>query len=236
VNNVLPMSILAEIVVYDLPVSMELPQPPFPVTPFLDPITDAELAAHGGLKRSIVLRALANPWPGVQGTLQPITDAPANLIVHPGDELNDWIYNTGDTSIDEHVYAIGTSSTASSPDPVEAPTTLTNPDDYIPFQSSRALTQMVALNAVEEWTIFNMNNIRHPFHIHVNPMYIVKINGQPVEPYWADTVPLPLGASVTQPTSFTFRMRFLHYTGPYVMHCHMLSHEDMGMMQGVTVV
>ena len=37
-------------------------------------------------------------------------------------------------------------------------------------------------------------------------------------------------------TSVTFRMRFLHYTGRYVMHCHMLVHEDMGMMQGVTVV
>ena len=37
-------------------------------------------------------------------------------------------------------------------------------------------------------------------------------------------------------TSITFRTRFLHYTGRYVMHCHMLVHEDMGMMQGVTVV
>ena len=52
------------------------------------------------------------------------------------------------------------------------------PTTYIPFQSTKAVTQMVALNAVEEWTIVNMNNIRHPFHIHVNPMYIVAVNGK----------------------------------------------------------
>ena len=66
------------------------------------------------------------------------------------------------------------------------------PKTYIPFQSKKAVTQMVALNAVEEWTIVNMNNIRHPFHIHVNPMYIVAINGKRLaEPFWADTMPLP---------------------------------------------
>src|SRR5262245_49554428 len=235
-NNVLPPAILAEVVVMDPPFEMQMPEPPFPVTPFLDPITDVEFAAHGGLRRSIVMRAIANPWPGTQGNSQPITDPPANVIVHPGNELNDWVYNTDDTSSANHVYAIGTVSTVSSPAPIQPPTTFTNPDNYIPFQSVNALTQMVALNAVEEWTVFNMNNIRHPFHIHVNPMYVIRINGQQVEPFWADTVPLPNGGSITQPASFTFRMRFLHYTGPYVMHCHMLAHEDMGMMQGVTVV
>jgi FtsP/CotA-like multicopper oxidase with cupredoxin domain len=235
-TNVLPEDILAEIVVVDPPNPMELPRPPFPVTPFLDPITDAELAAHGGLKRSIVMRALANPWPGVPGTAAPITDPPASLIVHPGDELNDWVYNTGNSTVADNVYAIGSPATTSSPAPVAPPTTFTNPDTYIPFQSTRALTQTVALDSVEEWTVFSMNNVRHPFHIHVNPMYVVKVNGQPVEPYWADTIPLPAGGSVTQPTSITFRSRFLHYTGPYVMHCHMLAHEDLGMMQGVTVV
>ena len=91
-----------------------------------------------------------------------------------------------------------------------------------------------------------MNNIRHPFHIHVNPMYIVAMNGKRLaEPYWADTMPMPFNDNRsrrrrrrTRPptvTSVTFRMRFLHFTGRYVMHCHMLVHEDMGMMQGVTV-
>jgi FtsP/CotA-like multicopper oxidase with cupredoxin domain len=82
-------------------------------------------------------------------------------------------------------------------------------------------------------------------------MYVVAVNGvrlKESERYWADTVALPFNATpppLNPPgggpsppgavTSITFRMRFLHYTGRYVMHCHMLVHEDMGMMQGVTV-
>ena len=81
-----------------------------------------------------------------------------------------------------------------------------------------------------------MNNIRHPFHIHVNPMYVVEVNGAARRAVLGGHVcRCRPAAACTQPTSITFRMRFLHYTGPYVMHCHMLAHEDIGMMQGVTV-
>ena len=156
--------------------------------------------------------------------------------------MPDWVYQTGGTQIADKVYALGAAATTSSTSP-GLPTT------YIPFQSSKALTQLVALDSVEEWTIVNMNNIRHPFHIHVNPMYIVAVNGVRIaEPYWADTIALPFNVNPpppnpsppaptppSVPTSITFRMRFRHYTGRYVMHCHMLVHEDMGMMQGVTV-
>jgi len=231
---VLPDDILAEVVVTPVPFPMELPKGPLPVTPFLDPITDEELAAHGGLKRSIVLRAVFNPPPNPTAPNPPITDPPANQVVHPGAELNDWVYQTDNTSLANKVWAIGALSTAASTNPRVPPQN--PPKEYIPFQSSRAITQVVDFNSVEEWTIYNMNNIRHPFHIHVNPMYIVKINGKPVdEPYWVDTIGLPNQGSPQEPTSITFRMRFIHYSGPYVMHCHMLVHEDMGMMQGVTV-
>jgi FtsP/CotA-like multicopper oxidase with cupredoxin domain len=227
--SILADDILAEIWVVDDIRPMELPREPLPVTPFLAPITDEELAAHGGLKRSVVMRAVFNPPPAGGGPNPPITDPPADQIVHPGADIDDWIFQTGDTSLANKVFALGAAGTQASPAPGM-------PSEYIPFQSSRALTQTVALDSVEEWTIFNMNNIRHPFHIHVNPMYIVKINGKPIEPFWADTIALPNQGSATQPTSITFRMRFIHYAGPYVMHCHMLVHEDMGMMQGVTVV
>ena len=226
--SILPDDVLAEVVVLDDPLPMSLPKGPLPVTPFLDPITDEELAAHGGLKRSIVMRVVFNPPPPGGGPNPPITQPPASEVVHPGNDIDDWIYQTGDTTIADKVYALGSAGTTATPTPGM-------PAEYIPFQSSRALTQTVAFDSVEEWTIFNMNNIRHPFHIHVNPMYVVKVNGQPITPYWADTVALPHGGSPTQPTSVTFRMRFVHYKGPYVMHCHMLAHEDMGMMQGVTI-
>ena len=91
------------------------------------------------------------------------------------------------------------------------------------------------LGSVEEWTIFNMNLIKHPFHIHVNPCWVVRINDKPIEPYWADTIALASGTP-KNPGSVTFRSRFLDFKGAYVMHCHMLAHEDMGMMQTVEVV
>jgi FtsP/CotA-like multicopper oxidase with cupredoxin domain len=109
------------------------------------------------------------------------------------------------------------------------------PTEFIPYQSSRAPTQTVSLNSVEEWTVFNMNNIRHPFHIHINPFQVVRINGEPVEPFWADTIALPPGGSPEAPTSITFRTRFRDFNGAFVMHCHMLAHEDMGMMQRVEI-
>ena len=94
----------------------------------------------------------------------------------------------------------------------------------------------MALGSVEEWTILNMNTVRHPFHLHVNPFQVVKINGQPIDPYWADTVALPPDGSPDNPTSVTFRVRFSDFGGTFVMHCHMLAHEDMGMMQMIEVV
>ena len=104
------------------------------------------------------------------------------------------------------------------------------------LQRSNSITQNVILGAVEEWTIFNCNSIAHSFHIHVNPMYVTKVNGSPVEPYWCDTVALPPGGTPEMPTSVTFRMRFKDFVGPYILHSQMLQYSDLGMVQRVTVV
>ena len=91
--------------------------------------------------------------------------------------------------------------------------------------------QTIDLNAVEEWTVTSSDEHNdHVFHIHVNPFQLVKVNGEPVEPIWLDTVIVPHGGSVT------FRTRFLDFTGKYVLHCHMMNHEELGMMQVVEVV
>jgi len=220
---VLAEDVLAELVVVDEPRPMALPAGPFPVPASLAPITDEELASAGGLQRHVVLRAVFN------NNGAPITAAPANAVVHPGSELDDWTYQTGNTTVADKVFAIGTAGDQASIRPGM-------PEEYIPYQSSRALKQTVALGSVEEWTVFNMNNIRHPFHLHIHPIQIVKIDGQPVEPYWADTIALPPNGTPANPTSVTFRARFRDFTGSFVMHCHMLAHEDLGMMQMVEVV
>jgi len=215
--------IVAEVIVLDESRPMTLPAGPLPVPAALAPITDEEFASAGGLKRIIFLAIVSNPPDTPGGPIPPITDPPANAVVQPGDELADWVYQTDATTLANRVFAIGTADTRASPRPQL-------PNEYIPFQSSRALKQTVALGSVEEWTIFNANTIRHPFHIHINPCWVVKVNGKPVEPYWTDTIALPADGTLT------FRSRFVDFTGAYVMHCHMFAHEDMGMMQTIEVV
>jgi FtsP/CotA-like multicopper oxidase with cupredoxin domain len=62
-------------------------------------------------------------------------------------------------------------------------------------------------------------------------MTIVAINGEPLtEPIWRDTVTVPRNGSVT------FRTRFPDLAGRFVLHCHMMNHEELGMMQVVEVV
>jgi FtsP/CotA-like multicopper oxidase with cupredoxin domain len=104
------------------------------------------------------------------------------------------------------------------------------------IQAANILHEIAILDAVEEWTIFNMNHLAHVFHIHVNPMYIIKVNGKPIEPYWCDTVALPTGGTRQNPISVTFRMRFKDFTGPYILHNQRLQASDLGMIQRVTVV
>ncbi len=85
-----------------------------------------------------------------------------------------------------------------------------------------------------EFRISNMG-ADHPFHIHVNPMWILRIdvpdeNGALhnilPEPRWMDTVPVPRNGG-----RVVFRTRFDDFVGRWVHHCHILLHEDFGMMQ-----
>ncbi len=110
------------------------------------------------------------------------------------------------------------------------------PDYPYQLQPANVIAQNVILGAVEEWTVFNCNEIAHSFHIHVNPMYIIKVNGVAIDPYWCDTVSLPAGGTQEMPTSVTFRMRFQDFVGPYILHSQMLQYSDLGMVQRVTVM
>jgi FtsP/CotA-like multicopper oxidase with cupredoxin domain len=91
--------------------------------------------------------------------------------------------------------------------------------------------QTVKLGALEEWVVRNTSSHWHPFHIHVNDFQVISLNGEPVPAHgWQDTVALP-------PDSETIiRMRFDDFDGKFVYHCHILGHEDFGMMAVVEVV
>lgn len=106
----------------------------------------------------------------------------------------------------------------------------------------------VVLNTAEEWTIVNKTPVAHPFHIHLNPFVIRAFNdptpNDPDNPtttgdspigQWQDTIIVPARAQ-GQDGSVTIRHRFPDITGKFVLHCHILGHEDRGMMQIVEVV
>lgn len=92
------------------------------------------------------------------------------------------------------------------------------------FDAER-VDQDPAAGSVEEWTILNTTPMDHPFHLHVWPMQVVGANGSAIaEPYWRDVVQVPAGESRT------VRIAFDTFTGRTVYHCHILDHEDAGMM------
>ena len=98
------------------------------------------------------------------------------------------------------------------------------------FDENR-VDQTVRLGATEEWVIHNDSDEWHPFHIHVNDFQVVAINGEPVAAHGhEDTTPIPPRGSITM------RTRFVDFPGKFVYHCHILGHEDAGMMAIVEVV
>ena len=93
-----------------------------------------------------------------------------------------------------------------------------------PFHHDRVDT-IVKLGSTEEWEIKNTGVMDHPFHIHTNPFQIIQRNGQALAaPIWKDTVLVKTGESVN------IRIAFQDYPGKTVYHCHILDHEDLGMM------
>jgi len=97
------------------------------------------------------------------------------------------------------------------------------------FNANRTDTT-VAAQTVEEWTLINPSPMDHPFHLHVWPMQIVEERGQtPGPPVWRDVVNIPANGQVR------VRINFKDFTGRSVYHCHILDHEDRGMMGVIEV-
>ncbi|NES02052.1 MAG: multicopper oxidase domain-containing protein [Okeania sp. SIO2F4] len=123
-----------------------------------------------------------------------------------------------------------------------------DPKPYDPNRIDRKLK----LGDAEEWVLTSYF-VNHPFHIHVNPFQIVKIidpngkdvsvpgaiDGDPNQPdpeypglkgVWKDTILVKEGYAVV------VRTRYERYIGDFVQHCHILDHEDQGMMQNISIV
>jgi FtsP/CotA-like multicopper oxidase with cupredoxin domain len=105
------------------------------------------------------------------------------------------------------------------------------------FDPSRPSYQ-IPINTAEEWTLTNdldskLMDHAHVFHIHQNPFKITSINGAPLAtPLWRDTFVLTRSSG----DSITFESNFVDYPGKFVQHCHVLSHEDLGMMSSIEII
>lgn len=127
------------------------------------------------------------------------------------------------------------------------------------------IDRVMLKDSAEEWTLTNssLQSISHPFHIHINPFQVIEVydpntmpppTGQDPDPardaqklpqpwVWWDVISIPAGKQVTIqgrqvviPGHIKMRSRFDDFYGKFVLHCHILGHEDRGMMQVVEVV
>lgn len=130
---------------------------------------------------------------------------------------------------------------------------------YDPARIDRPLI----LGKAQQWE-FRSYSVSHPFHIHVNPFQIVAIldpQGRDVsvpgsveedgdnqfaglKGVWKDTLWVKTKLSpkddLTNPPQKKYyrlivRTRYERYIGEFVLHCHILDHEDQGMMQNVAI-
>ncbi|ELS04074.1 putative multicopper oxidase [Xenococcus sp. PCC 7305] len=98
------------------------------------------------------------------------------------------------------------------------------------YSSENLIDTEVQLNTVEDWDLINTGVMDHPFHVHGNAFQVVSRNGQP-EPLlaWRDTVLVKKGETVR------IRIPFEDFVGKTVYHCHILDHEDLGMMGNLMI-
>jgi FtsP/CotA-like multicopper oxidase with cupredoxin domain len=85
----------------------------------------------------------------------------------------------------------------------------------------------VPTGAYRHWRIVNDSNELHPFHIHqVHFLFYSQNRDRVSPPEWLDTVNVPVKGSVDLMMDFTDPI----IRGVSLFHCHLLSHEDKGMM------
>lgn len=108
------------------------------------------------------------------------------------------------------------------------------------FDMSSGIPDIVAQQGtVEDWIIENRSSELHDFHIHQLHFLLLEYMGRPVnEDFVRDTVNVPYfnGHTLTYP-SVRLRMDFRdpNTIGTFVYHCHILEHEDKGMMGSIRV-
>jgi FtsP/CotA-like multicopper oxidase with cupredoxin domain len=100
--------------------------------------------------------------------------------------------------------------------------------NYAAFNPGRI--RYLRLGATDQWTLQTVGN-PHVFHIHVNPFQVERRGPDGRKQLvWKDSQFIRTGETITAWSRYT------DYIGQYVIHCHILDHEDLGMMEIVEIV
>ncbi len=109
----------------------------------------------------------------------------------------------------------------------------------IPYDAKSAAPNIIAQQGdVEDWVIENRTRELHAFHIHQLHFLLTAWNGIPVEePYLRDTINVAYWSGQGPYPSVKLRMDFrgANVVGTFIYHCHLLEHEDGGMMGTIRV-
>ena len=87
------------------------------------------------------------------------------------------------------------------------------------------IDEVTELGATEIWEVENLVGMDHSFHLHGVQFQVLDRDGEPeAQPIWKDIVNVP------KRSTLRFIVRFDNYPGKWMYHCHILDHEDAGMM------
>jgi FtsP/CotA-like multicopper oxidase with cupredoxin domain len=106
------------------------------------------------------------------------------------------------------------------------------------FEANEKPVIVTKVGAVEDWIVENRALETHAFHIHQIHFMLMEVDGKPVPPDLRDTYEVPFWEGPGHPYhSFKGRFDFRDPTiaGTFVFHCHILLHEDLGMMHKILV-
>ncbi|NBF01714.1 multicopper oxidase domain-containing protein [Pseudomonas sp. Fl5BN2] len=131
----------------------------------------------------------------------------------------------------------------------------TSMDDVKPYEPGK-INRHLTLGTAQTWML-SSGFASHPFHIHVNPFQVEKIIGpdgtdlsEPgaidktdpddkqyagLKGVWKDTLFVKGPDKDGRRYTLYVRTRYERYIGEFVLHCHILDHEDQGMMQNVSI-
>ena len=152
----------------------------------------------------------------VEPTPDAVTTLPSSLVPH-----QPWLQ--ADANITRELVF---TSTVMGPTGINGPFVING----MPFDMMM-INYEIPFENIEIWELRNQSPIAHPFHIHDVQFYVLTINGVAPPPHLAgrkDVIHVPGGNSVVR-----FITQFETYYDdniPYMYHCHMLMHEDDGMM------